>query len=255
MRLPSNTRVTRYALLTGIVLSVAACGWDELASNELAGVGMSLAGSTSISDAFLTIGDVDTVLAGAISAGWPTRILCESRGSPERFTFHSSDPAVAIVGPTGVLRTVGIGTTTLTVTYQNVDSPPILLSVSPPAIELRASPEAIDAVLGDSIALTITALDDAGQSVSSVVFRISPDTSYWAVTSKPREGDWRLETPRVLHMRALRAGAVHLTAYSENDHPDARMQTHAVAITVHDPQASGATPASAPLGSRNAQRR
>ena len=153
---------------------------------------------------------------------------------PERFTFHSSDPAVAIVSPTGVLRTVGIGTTVLKVTYQNVDSPPMRLSVSPPPFELRASPEAISATTGDSIALTTTPLDDAGKSVARVVFRISPDTLYWAVTSQPREGDWRVETPRVLHMRGSRAGVVHLTAYSENDRSERRMQTRAVAITVHD---------------------
>ncbi|HET9004169.1 MAG TPA: hypothetical protein VFN39_09260 [Gemmatimonadaceae bacterium] len=227
----------RCMLLAGIALSLAACEWkgNQLASNELGGVTMSLAGSHSASDAFLTIGDVDTVLAGALSGGWPIHTLCESRGSPERFTFHSSDPAVAIVRPTGVLRTTGIGSTLLTVTYQNVDSPPVRLSVSPPAVELRAFPETIDATTGDSIALTITALDEAGQSVARVIFRIGPDTSYWAVTSVPREGSWRLETPRILHMRADRAGVVHLTAYSENDHPERRMQTHAVAVTVHDP--------------------
>lgn len=223
--------------LTGIVLSLSACEWkgNELASNELGGVAMSLIGSPSISDAFLTIGDVDTAFAAALSGGWPIHTLYDSRSSPERFAFHSSDATVAIVSPTGVLRTVGIGTTLLWVTYENVDSPPMRVSVSPPAVELRASPEAISATTGDSIALTITAVDDAGKSVARVVFRIGPDTSYWVVTSPPREGDWRLETPRVLHMRANRAGVVHLTAYSENDRPERRRETHAVTVTVQDP--------------------
>ncbi|NUO64671.1 MAG: hypothetical protein HOQ11_01560 [Gemmatimonadaceae bacterium] len=130
---------------------------------------------------------------------------------------------MATLSATGVLQTRGVGSTILTASFEGMSSQPLRLTVAPPAVELRASPDTIDTAVGDTIALTITALDAAGESVRGVVFRVSPDTSYWAVTSEPREGSWRLETPLVLRMRANRAGRVRLTAYSENDVVERRM--------------------------------
>jgi hypothetical protein len=235
MTLLSRPAAWRLALLLaaeGLVAS--SCDWPPAPAKQVAVIA-TVGSQGSISDAFLPLGDVDTIWAQA-STGVPLlpELLCDSRNTPSCFTFSSSDPTVATIDADGVLRARGLGSAYLVARYQNVQSNTIHLTVSPAAIALRAVPDSFDVAVGDSLAIAITALDSNGVTVAGVVFDVGPDTNYWAITSPPREGDWRLETPLVLHLRATLAGSVRLTAWSQNERPAARLSTEPVLVRVHD---------------------
>ena len=242
MRIIHARRAGRYSPLAVLsVLVVAACGWDGAAgptsgprrapSDAVGTVGISLGFSGSTFDGFLTVGDRDTILAQAYLRRPPFSAKFDSAREPSRFTYRSSDPQVATVGEDGVVVTGRPGTTILSATSEGIESHPLTLTVAPRARELRAMPEEIHATVGDTLALSITALDDSGAEVAGVVFHLSPDTTVWAVVSPP-EGDWRMKTPRILHMRATRVGTVRLTAYSRNERATARLRTRPVLVTV-----------------------
>ena len=242
--LSPHTPVTgRSAAVAGLLLvAVASCrsadvgtAPDRPAADAVAGVGITLGFPGYVSDAFLTLGALDTVRAQAYTGGWPSYTKYDSERAPGRFTYSSSVPGVATVTADGIVTAVGRGTTLLRATCDGVASPPMALTVSPPARELRVTPEALDAAVGDTLVVTVTAADDRGAGVSGVVFNVAPDTTYWAVVAPPVEGSWRLETPRTLRLRAKAVGRVRLRAYSLNERPGARMEAAPVAITVRAP--------------------
>ena len=215
------------------VATLLGCTLPSENEDSVRGVGITLGASSSVSDAFLTLGDVDTIRAQSFALGLPPRVICDSESSPQCFSYSSSDTAVASVDAHGIVVTRGIGNTYLRATSDGMTSMALRLAVSPPAAHLIAAPDSIDAALGDTIAVTIVATDDHGLNVRGIVFDIGPDTTYWAVTTPPAEGDWRLETPIVLHLRATQIGSVRLTARSQNDRPSARMATDPVPVRVH----------------------
>jgi hypothetical protein len=189
-----------------------------------------------VPDAFLTLGDVDTLFAQAsIYRPWNPQLLCDSETNPACFTFTSSDESVATVSPNGVITTRSAGKTLLRATYKDLVSGPVTLSVFPRATQLRVSPETIDAAIGDSLIISVTAVDGSGASVAGVLFRIDPTPSEWVVTTVPREGIWRLETPAVLHVLANQAGTVRLTTRTLDEHPESQLVSAPVVVTVRSP--------------------
>jgi hypothetical protein len=228
------------AILVPIVLAGAACRWDdasgpECARDAVAAVGLTLGFPGYVSDAFLTVGDRDTVRAQAYTRGWPSYVKYDSHGEPRRFVYSSSDPQVATVDADGIVVTARPGTTMLRAATAGAVSLPMALTVAPPAVELRATPLMLQAELGDVLAIAVSAVDEHGADVAGVIFDVVPDTTVWTVVSRPAEGSWRLETPRILHVRASRAGTVRLLAYSQNERAAARLQANPVLITVRSP--------------------
>ena len=149
--------------------------------------------SGSESDAYLALGDVDTLLAQASAGIFLPELLCDSRKAPSCFSFSSSNPAVATIDTAGIVKTRGTGTTLLRVSYKGIDTTSIRLTVTPAAVALRAAPESVDVAVGDSIAVSITALDTSGVSVagSSSTSNQTRPTGRSRVRRERTTGTWR----------------------------------------------------------------
>lgn len=185
--------------------------------------------------AFLTLGDLDTLRAMASISGWPPIVKYDSHTAPERFQFSSSAPGVARVDSKGIITAVSDGVTTLHASSEGVMSNPIVLTVSPRAARLLANPEAISAAVGDTLTITVSAVDDSDIAVAGVPFTIMPDTTWWAVVGPPREGDWNLRTPAVLHPTAKMVGRVRLLPVSMHDRAAGALKANPVSIVIHSP--------------------
>jgi hypothetical protein len=196
-------------------------------------VGLTFSFAGSVSDAFLAAGDQDTIRAQAYTGGWPSELKYDSSNEPRRFTYSSSDPTVASVNLDGVVVALSPGTTILRATVDRVTGS-LPLTVSPPASVLRALPDSIATHLGQTFAISIVAADEKGQSVPGVIFEVGVDTTYWAVTSTPVEGTWKLATPAVLHLTARMVGHVHLTVTTLREDSRARLVA-SVPIVVNAP--------------------
>jgi hypothetical protein len=106
------------------------------------------------------------------------------------------------------------------------------LTVSPRAAELRVTPASFDVVVGDTIVVAVSAFDEQGAEVSGVVFSIGPDTSSWAVVNPPVESEWKLGTPKVLHLTARQAGRVRLLAHTMHERETAWVRAQPVLVIV-----------------------
>ena len=226
----------RFRRFTPLVFVVAqACQFQALSGprDATAFVGVAFGFAGSASDAFLTVGDQDTIRAQAYTAGWPSGLKYDSSNEPRRFTYSSSDPAVASVNLDGVVTALSPGTTILRATVDGVTGT-LPLTVSPPASVLRAEPDSVATHVGQTFAISIVAADEKGQSVPGVIFEVGVDTTYWAVTSVPVEGTWSLATPAVLDLTARMVGSVHLTVTTLRENSRARL-TASVPIVVTAP--------------------
>ena len=228
-------RVGKPILVALSFLSAGSCEGFVFGSPDdpVAAVGITLGFPGSTSDAFLTVGDNDTVRAQAYTGHWPSYTKYDSNNDPRRFTYSSSNPAVASVDLDGVVETHSAGTTTLSASVDGITGQ-LLLSVSPPAKSLVIEPESVTVNLGDKFTISVNAIDTSGAPVSGVVFNVSVDTTYWAVTTIPDEGSWKLRTPALLHLTARLAGRVHILAYALNERPDAQF-TASVPVIVRAP--------------------
>jgi uncharacterized protein YjdB len=213
-----------------------ACQFRDLGgpADPVAGVGITLGFPGYVSDAFLTVGDQDTIRAQAYTGVWPSNTKYDSSNEPRRFTYSSSKPSVASVNLDGVIAALSPGTTILQASADGVVSPPLALAVAPPASVLRAEPDSIATHLGQTFAISVVAADEKGQSVPGVLFNVGVDTTYWAVTSIPVEGTWKLATPAVLHLTAKLVGRVRITATTLNERSRARLAA-SVPIVVSAP--------------------
>ncbi len=124
-----------------------------------------------------------------------------------------------------------MGETVLTAAVAGMTSDIIRLAVSPPANAFVAEPTTVTARVGDSFAVSIKAFDSTGRSVPDVIFNMGLDTTWWAMTSEPSEGTWKLHTPIVLHFKAKMAGSVRLIATVQNQRADLRFQAF-VPVTI-----------------------
>jgi hypothetical protein len=205
-----------------------------MSSDGTASVGMTLGFPGQVSHAYLTVGDRDTVRAHANTGGWPSRTKYDSANEPTRFQYASSNSSVASVDAHGVVTALSVGATDLVASADGISSLPVRLAVSPPANSLKAEPALVSAQVGDSFAISIRALDSAGKSVSNVIFNVGPDTTSWGLTSRPREGDWQLRTPTVLHFHAKVAGRLRIIATVQNERAASRFKV-IVPIEIHAP--------------------
>jgi len=234
MRTP--LRLRRLAL--GGVCVALACRSERIAfggpNDPVASVGITLSFPGYISDAFLSVGEKDTVRAQAYTGGWPSFLRYDSSNDPRRFTYSSSNPAVASVNADGVVDTHGPGATSLFARVDGITSPALLLTVSPHAASLVAEPESVMVAAGDKFTISVKALGMSGESLDGVVFNAGVDTTYWAVTSVPDEGSWKLKTPTVLHFLARTSGRVRILLTTPGERLESRF-TASVPITVSAP--------------------
>jgi Bacterial Ig-like domain (group 2) len=184
---------------------------------------------------FLTIGDIDTVHAQAGVAGWPAKIKYDSDTAPQLFEYSSSNPQVARVDRRGVITAVSQGVTTLHASIEGVQSFPLSLTVSPAAAQLLAEPGAISAAVGDTLTITVSAVDGNGQAVVGVPFNIFIDTPFWAVVSPPFEGYSNFRTPMTLHFTAKTEGTVRLMTGSLHERLAESLRAVPISIAVRAP--------------------
>jgi hypothetical protein len=198
-------------------------------------VGISLGQRGVTEMGFLMFGDRDTVRAMAWISGWPPIVKFDSDTARERFQYSSSAPSVAQVDTRGVVTAASAGVTTLHASSEGVVSNPLILTVWPRATRLLAKPEEISAAVGDTLAVTVTAVDESGYEVPGVPFTIRPDTTWWAIVSPPREGNWNLRTPLVLHPTAKMAGRVRLLPVAMHERATGALRANPVSISIHAP--------------------
>jgi len=79
-------------------------------------------------------------------------------------TYESDNPSVATVSATGVVRGVARGTATITVTAGTLVSRVPVRVTGPPAA-VRVSPARLRLLVGDTVALAVTVLDAAGDTL------------------------------------------------------------------------------------------
>jgi hypothetical protein len=209
-----------------LIVSLFSCDAYDLTNSQatVAGVFIGIGYTSYTSDEFLTLGERDSLQAQAFSGGWPRRTIYDSSIEPTRFRYFSSNPAVAIVDSLGHITTLSVGETALTASVAGVTSPVIRLAVSPEVIALVAEPDTVSARVGETFAVSIKALDLAGRSTAGVIFNAGLDTTWWALTSLPLEGTWKIRTPITLHFRAKLAGRVRLIMTVQNHRPESRFQ-------------------------------
>lgn len=213
-------------VLTSFV-ALTSCNLDDAtaARSRIAGVYLGIGYTGYIGDAFLTLGERDSLQAQAFSDGWLNRqTIYDSSKEPRRFHYRSSNPSVATVDSVGHITTLSVGETALTASVGTVISPTIRLMVSPEAAALLAQPESVAVRVGETFSVSVNAVDSAGASVPDVIFNVGLDTTWWAVTSEPLEGDWKIHTPKTLHFQARMAGHVKLIVTVQNEHADRRFQ-------------------------------
>lgn len=227
------TRHSSCRFCVAVLLALSSCKLSDLTDlkTTIAGVSIGIGYSGYTSDAFLTLGATDSLQAQAYSGGWPSHTIYQSSIEPTRFHYLSTNPAVARVDSLGRVTTLSVGETEFTATVAGVTSPTIRLAVSPSASALTAEPATVSTRVGDTFAISIKAVDSSGQSVPDVIFNMGLDTTYWAVTSEPLEGSWKLHTPIVLHLQAKIAGRVRLRATVQNQRAESRYQVW-VPVTV-----------------------
>jgi uncharacterized protein YjdB len=120
-------------------------------------------------------------------------------------SFASSAPTVATVDQTGVVRTVGVGQTTVTVTFtapSGTQSIPVQVTVS--AAGLTISPTSATASVNGVARLTAIPLDVNGKSLASV-----PVT--WSI-SDPTVGSLSATSGPTVDVRALKVGTTVVRA-------------------------------------------
>ncbi|HEX7939666.1 MAG TPA: Ig-like domain-containing protein, partial [Gemmatimonadaceae bacterium] len=132
----------------------------------------------SFSPAYLAVGDRDSVSAKAFTKGYPSHIKFNSLQDPTSFTYHSSNASVLSVDSHGKVMALAPGTVTLTATCEGVSGDATVI-VTPLAASLVVSPTLINAHVGDTVSVTVTAHDSLGTLVSGIVFFFSTDTTYW----------------------------------------------------------------------------
>lgn len=221
-------------MIPAILLAGGSCDLF-MGPDEVGGIGITVGPAGHSYDAALTVGETDTIRALAWSDGWPSRVMHDSELSPRRFQYFSSDPSVASIDADGILNLETVGTTTLTASSGGKTSPPLTLRVVPAASELRVAPVALDAAVGDTVAITVTSHDAAGAEVDGVLFYISTDATHWMITSPPIPDAGYLRTPSVVRFRANVPGTARVTVYTWNDRPTARLSAGPVTIQVRAP--------------------
>jgi hypothetical protein len=229
----ANFRISRALLSLALIVTLPTCSKDINSPVDTVEMSLGLRGVVLMG--FLTLGDRDTVRALASISGWPPIVKYDSDTAPERFHYSSSMPAVAEIDAKGVLTAASPGVTTLHASSEGVASNPLVLTVSPRAARLIAQPGEISAALGDTLTIAVSAVDETGIAVVGIPFRIGPDTTWWAVVSPPREGDWNLRTPIVLHPTAKMVGRVRLLPASMHERAAGVLKANPVSVVIHAP--------------------
>ena len=209
-----------------LIIALLSCNAYDLTNSQstVAGIFIGIGYSSYTSDEFLTLGEADSLQAQAFSGGWPRRTIYDSSIEPTRFRYFSSNPAVAIVDSLGHITTLSVGETALTVSAAGMTSPVIRLAVSPRVVALVAEPDTVSVRVGKTFAVSVKAFDSVGRSSAGVIFNAGLDTTYWALTSLPLEGSWKLHTPITLHFQAKVAGRVRLVMTVQNHRAESRFQ-------------------------------
>lgn len=100
---------------------------------------------------------------------------------------------------------------------------------------MLGGPEVLNAAVGDTVTIRVTAYDSAGAEVAGAVFFVSTDGTHWIVISPPIGEYAMLETPRLVRFLAIAPGTVRLRANSWNDRAYERAAPDSATITVRAP--------------------
>ncbi len=180
-------------------------------------------------------GDSVQLIAIAESEGYgelgpAPRNIADSRITPAAFQWTSSDSAVATVGPSGLLVARAIGLASVSVGIGGVRSEPMALTVIPPVATFRLTGSVSPVTVGDTLRLSVAAVDAAGHEVPGVLFQLAPGEPAW--TTFAPVGNIRWETsPASVSLRAAVPGSVVLSAQS-GDWYAGRVISGTYAVTV-----------------------
>jgi hypothetical protein len=211
-------------LRVGLLISAFAAGCFSDAVNGVV--------ITGHSEEFLFAGDTSRFVALAFSdPGFlQGRIKFRSDDMQGRFSWASTNPAVATVDAHGLVTALSRGVTQLTARVDGHQNHPLPIHVTPPATSLSAEPRSIHVTLGDTVVLQVQALTGTGGSVTGVPFGVSPNDQFWTVL-RPLDAT-RMFAPYGSRFVAMTIGQVVLTARSVNRRMDRLLTAPAVTIDV-----------------------
>lgn len=101
-------------------LMVAACSDERVVSIMSSATYRTL----KVGDTLVLVGQVGTL-------SWPAKVVDDSRNSPHRFVWSSSDTSVLEVPPNGKAIARAAGKSTVRVTYEQLISLPLMVEISP----------------------------------------------------------------------------------------------------------------------------
>jgi hypothetical protein len=90
----------------------------------------------------------------------------DSRERPDRFSWHSSNPAVATVDANGMIRGRARGQTSIAISASGADSYSILVDVVPPVAAVVIEPRTATVSVGDTLRFDAYMVDASGEKLS-----------------------------------------------------------------------------------------
>ncbi|MDU9376217.1 hypothetical protein McpSp1_08140 [Methanocorpusculaceae archaeon Sp1] len=129
--------------------------------------------SITITGSAPTLYEGDTLSLGATVLDGANAVM-----QGQTITWSSSNPAVATVGPTGIVTTVGEGSTMITATVNSIASAPVTITVLPvtthpidPVLTtVTVSPNSAKLYIDDSVQLSAVALDETNSPFQGVTW-------------------------------------------------------------------------------------
>jgi hypothetical protein len=178
---------------------------------------------------YVWVGDTVTVsaVAGTASEMFCYRVLYTAVNQPTRFTYSSTDTSVTTLSERGLLRARTIGLSSLRAHSAGVTSYelPVVVAPAVKAFRLTAVPNA--AQVGDTISITIDALDDLGKQVVGAqiqtwINRSTDSLATFVSLPRPERPLTTIPTPLTVRLRTLRSGRVTLIVTAPRELPAPR---------------------------------
>ena len=187
----------------GIVSGVAAGSTQITATSEGKSGSVTLTVSTTPVASVAVAPTTTTVNVGATVTLTGTAFDAGSTPLPGRvFAWSSGNPAVATVTSLGVVRGMGAGTVTITGTSEGKSAASTVTVIVPPVASVTVAPSTATVGLGDSLQLTATVKDAAGNTLTRPVTWQSSNPVVASVSATGK-------------VRALATGNATITATSE----------------------------------------
>ena len=187
----------------GVVSGLAAGSTQITATSEGKSGSVTLTVSTTPIASVAVAPTTTTVNVGATATLTGTAFDAGSTPLPGRvFAWSSGNPAVATVTSLGVVRGMGAGTVTITGTSEGKSAASTVTVIVPPVASVTVAPSTATVGLGDSLQLTATVKDAAGNTLTRPVTWQSSNPVVASVSATGK-------------VRALAIGNATITATSE----------------------------------------